>query len=221
MIGARRGSPMVVGLAEGEQFIASDIHALLPVTRRFIYLAEGDVADATVDGVHDLRRARRARAAPGQAGAFRGGRGRARRISPLHAQGNSRAAAGDRRHARRPHRERPHPAEHLRRRRRRAAATRAPRADRRLRHELPRGPRRALLARIARADSVQRRSRQRIPLPRRRRADGHPVPRDLAIRRDRRHARRDQEAHAPQLPRLVWRSATCPSRRSCANPISC
>ena len=52
VVGARRGSPMVVGLADGEQFIASDIHALLPVTRRFIYLAEGDVADATVDGVN-------------------------------------------------------------------------------------------------------------------------------------------------------------------------
>jgi glutamine---fructose-6-phosphate transaminase (isomerizing) len=51
VVGARRGSPMVVGLAENEQFIASDIHALLPVTRRFIYLAEGDVAEATVDGV--------------------------------------------------------------------------------------------------------------------------------------------------------------------------
>ena len=51
VVGARRGSPLVVGLAEGEQFIASDIHALLPVTRRFIYLAEGDVADATIDGV--------------------------------------------------------------------------------------------------------------------------------------------------------------------------
>jgi len=51
VIGARRGSPLVAGLAEGEQFIASDIHALLPVTRRFIYLAEGDVADATVDGI--------------------------------------------------------------------------------------------------------------------------------------------------------------------------
>ena len=51
VVGARRGSPLVVGLSEGEQFIASDIHALLPVTRRFIYLAEGDVADATIDGV--------------------------------------------------------------------------------------------------------------------------------------------------------------------------
>ena len=49
--GQRRGSPLVVGLADGEQFIASDIHALLPVTRRFIYLAEGDIAEVTVDSV--------------------------------------------------------------------------------------------------------------------------------------------------------------------------
>ena len=51
VIGARRGSPMVVGLAEGEQFLASDIYALLPVTRRFIYLAEGDVVDLHIDRV--------------------------------------------------------------------------------------------------------------------------------------------------------------------------
>ncbi len=51
VIGARRGSPMVVGLADGEQFLASDIHALLPVTRRFIYLAEGDVVRIGVDDV--------------------------------------------------------------------------------------------------------------------------------------------------------------------------
>ena len=49
VIGARRGSPMVVGLADGEQFLASDIYALLPVTRRFIYLAEGDVVDLRID----------------------------------------------------------------------------------------------------------------------------------------------------------------------------
>jgi len=51
VVGARRGSPLVVGLSDHEQFIASDIHALLPVTRRFIYLAEGDVADATIESV--------------------------------------------------------------------------------------------------------------------------------------------------------------------------
>ncbi len=51
VVGTRRGSPMVVGLAENEQFLASDIHALLPVTQRFIYLAEGDIADVTISGV--------------------------------------------------------------------------------------------------------------------------------------------------------------------------
>ncbi|UXI68724.1 glutamine--fructose-6-phosphate transaminase (isomerizing) [Tahibacter amnicola] len=51
VVGTRRGSPLVVGLADGEQFLASDIHALLPVTRRFIYLAEGDVADVKIDSV--------------------------------------------------------------------------------------------------------------------------------------------------------------------------
>ncbi len=44
-IGARRGSPMVLGVTEHEQFIASDVHALLPETRRFVYLAEGDLAE--------------------------------------------------------------------------------------------------------------------------------------------------------------------------------
>ena len=43
LIGARRGSPLVLGLGEGENYLASDIHALLPLTRRFVYLAEGDV----------------------------------------------------------------------------------------------------------------------------------------------------------------------------------
>ena len=51
VVGTRRGSPMVVGLADGEQFIASDIHALLAVTRKFIYLEDGYFAEATMDGV--------------------------------------------------------------------------------------------------------------------------------------------------------------------------
>lgn len=44
---ARSGSPLVIGLGIGENFIASDQLALLPVTRRFIYLEEGDVAEIT------------------------------------------------------------------------------------------------------------------------------------------------------------------------------
>jgi len=49
VIGARRGSPMVMGLGDGEHYIASDIHALLPITRRFVYLEEGDVAEITIE----------------------------------------------------------------------------------------------------------------------------------------------------------------------------
>jgi glucosamine--fructose-6-phosphate aminotransferase (isomerizing) len=44
VVGARIASPMVLGVGSGENFIATDIQALLPVTDRFIYLEEGDVA---------------------------------------------------------------------------------------------------------------------------------------------------------------------------------
>lgn len=47
MVVARSGSPLVIGLGLGENFIASDQMALLPVTRRFIFLEEGDVAEVT------------------------------------------------------------------------------------------------------------------------------------------------------------------------------
>ncbi|OFC72537.1 glutamine--fructose-6-phosphate transaminase (isomerizing) [Alteromonas confluentis] len=49
---ARSGSPLVIGLGLGENFIASDQMALLPVTRRFIFLEEGDVAEITRREVH-------------------------------------------------------------------------------------------------------------------------------------------------------------------------
>ncbi len=45
LIAARRGSPLVIGVGIGEYFIASDVAALLPVTQRFIFLEDGDVAD--------------------------------------------------------------------------------------------------------------------------------------------------------------------------------
>jgi len=44
---ARSGSPIVIGLGIGENFLASDQLALLSVTRRFMYLEEGDVAEIT------------------------------------------------------------------------------------------------------------------------------------------------------------------------------
>jgi glucosamine--fructose-6-phosphate aminotransferase (isomerizing) len=42
---AREGCPVVVGLGVDENFVASDVAALLPVTRKFMFLEEGDVAD--------------------------------------------------------------------------------------------------------------------------------------------------------------------------------
>lgn len=47
LVVARSGSPLVIGLGVGENFLASDPLALLSVTHRFIYLEEGDVAEIT------------------------------------------------------------------------------------------------------------------------------------------------------------------------------
>lgn len=45
MIGARQGSPLVIGIGLEEHFLASDTYALLPVTQKFIALEEGDLVD--------------------------------------------------------------------------------------------------------------------------------------------------------------------------------
>ncbi len=51
LIAARRGSPLVIGLGIGENFIASDVFALLPVTQKFIFLKDGDIADIRRDKI--------------------------------------------------------------------------------------------------------------------------------------------------------------------------
>lgn len=51
IVAARIGSPLVVGLGIGENFVASDTHALRPVTDRFIYLEEGELVEITPDTV--------------------------------------------------------------------------------------------------------------------------------------------------------------------------
>ena len=47
----RVASPLVIGLGDGENFVASGVPALLPVTKRFIYLEQGDLAEIRRDGV--------------------------------------------------------------------------------------------------------------------------------------------------------------------------
>ncbi len=51
VIVARKGSPLVIGVGIGEHFIASDVAALLPVTNRFIFLEDGDIAEITREEV--------------------------------------------------------------------------------------------------------------------------------------------------------------------------
>jgi glucosamine--fructose-6-phosphate aminotransferase (isomerizing) len=51
IIAARSGSPLVVGISKKGNFIASDQMALLDITKDFIFLEEGDIADITIDTV--------------------------------------------------------------------------------------------------------------------------------------------------------------------------
>ncbi|KRA54437.1 glucosamine--fructose-6-phosphate aminotransferase [Pseudoxanthomonas sp. Root65] len=52
MVCARMGCPLLIGLGEGENFIASDVSAILQATRRVIFLEEGDTAEVTRAGVN-------------------------------------------------------------------------------------------------------------------------------------------------------------------------
>ncbi len=51
LVGARKNVPLVVGVADGESFLASDVAAILAHTNRVIFLQEGDVADLRPGGV--------------------------------------------------------------------------------------------------------------------------------------------------------------------------
>jgi glucosamine--fructose-6-phosphate aminotransferase (isomerizing) len=63
VVGARRGSPLVIGVGVGERYLASDLNALLPVTQRVVYLEDGDLvrlrADEHVVWDHGGRRVER------------------------------------------------------------------------------------------------------------------------------------------------------------------
>jgi glutamine---fructose-6-phosphate transaminase (isomerizing) len=63
VVGARQGSPLVVGLGQRDHFLASDPSALGPVTKRVAYLEEGDVADVTRESyaIYDAKGERVAR----------------------------------------------------------------------------------------------------------------------------------------------------------------
>lgn len=50
LLAARRGSPLLLGLGDGEYFLASDAAALISVTKKMLYLEEGDVVELTLEG---------------------------------------------------------------------------------------------------------------------------------------------------------------------------
>ncbi|KVD74225.1 glutamine--fructose-6-phosphate aminotransferase [Burkholderia sp. ABCPW 14] len=56
VVGARQGSPLVVGFGQGENFLASDALALAGSTDHFTFLEEGDVCELTLDGVRIVDR---------------------------------------------------------------------------------------------------------------------------------------------------------------------
>ena len=49
LVAARQGSPLVLGQGDGENFIASDVSAILAYTKRAVYLNEGEIATVTAD----------------------------------------------------------------------------------------------------------------------------------------------------------------------------
>ena len=55
LVAARKESPLVLGAGEGENFMASDIPALLPYTREIIFLEDGDLAVLKADGIEITR----------------------------------------------------------------------------------------------------------------------------------------------------------------------
>ena len=192
LVGARLQCPMVVGLAEGEAFLASNAAAFLSETRAVQFPDDGDIAVITAEGSRFLRADDGSPVEHEVVDARLGHGGRREgRLRDVHAEGDPRAAGCRRRDDRGPAPQGAAGARGARHGRRRAARP-SPDRDPVRRHELPRRGRGAVRDRGvgARADRARHRLRVDLPEPDPRR--GHARDRHLAVRRDARHDRGDE-----------------------------
>ena len=210
----------MIGLGIGENFVASGVPALLPVTQRFIYLEQGDVAEITRDAVRifDAQGQPVTRAVHETQWSTEQAEKGPYRHFMLKEIFEQPSALADTLYGRVvnkrvvPESLGPRAAELL-------SKVRAG-PHRRVRHELSRGQRRPLLARVAREHPVPGRDRERVPLPQRRRAAAHAVRHAVAVGRDRRYARGAAHGEDGRLSRARSRSATARTARWCASPTS-
>ena len=88
IVGARRGSPLVLGVGKDENFLASDVSAIVAYTRDAVYLNDFDIVAVERDNLRSARSPAKPATYQVSKVEFTRGGHQERRLSALHAQGN-------------------------------------------------------------------------------------------------------------------------------------